>query len=87
MSQLWLFTRLEGEGDHEFWAELYRIVDPEDELIAAHGPFIVPFGTGLRAYSRAWRLQGVPFFTPGWYEFRLKCGDEIVGTESMFLED
>lgn len=85
LSEMWMFARIEAVGDHEFWAEVYRLEDSEDELMAAYGPFVVPFGSGS-AVSRAWCLRGVPFPVPGWYEFRLSCGGHVVATEPVSLE-
>ena len=87
MSALWLFARLEGEGTHELWAEVYRLGEAEGELLAAWGPYVVPFGPDVRHLSRAWRLRGVPFFTPGWYAFRLTAGGGLLATESVYLEE
>src|SRR5205809_332702 len=71
--ELWLFVRVEGEETGEFWVEVIPVTDEgqEDVATATYGPFVVPFGAERNAVSRAWCVRGVPFPTPGWYEFRL----------------
>jgi hypothetical protein len=88
-SELWLFLRVEGEDTTEFWVEVVPAKDDWDvaELVAAYGPFVVPFGPDRNTMSRAWRLRGVPFSKPGWYEFRLTCAGELMATEWVYLEE
>ncbi|MCI0703297.1 MAG: hypothetical protein L0241_19640, partial [Planctomycetia bacterium] len=86
-SELWLFTRVEGEDEAELWVELIRVLDDEseDELVTAYGPFLIRFGQDPRPLSRAWCLHGVPFPAPGWYEFRLTQAGELLATEPVYL--
>jgi hypothetical protein len=88
-TELWLFARLEGESECELWAEVVRSADDTDgeELVAAYGPFIVPFGAERNTISRAWCLWGVPFPRSGWYEFRLMQASESIATEWVYLEE
>jgi hypothetical protein len=88
-AELWLFARVEGESECELWAEVVRSADDavEEELVAAYGPFLVPFGAGRNTISRAWCLRGVPFPRSGWYEFRLALAGELVATEWVYLEE
>jgi hypothetical protein len=87
-AELWVFARVEGEGDCDLWVEVFRTDAAEDgevELVAAYGPFRIPFGADLTAVSRAWKLLGVPFPAPGWYEFRLTQVGEVLATEFIYL--
>jgi hypothetical protein len=88
-SELWLFTRVEGEEEAEVWVELIRVAGDEldHELVTAYGPFIIRFGPDRVALSRAWCLRGVPFPASGWYEFRLTQAGELLAAESVYLED
>ena len=87
-SELWLFALVEGDNECELWVELVRLAggQPDDELVAAYGPFVVRLGPEQGPLSRAWRLLGVPFPTPGWYEFRLLHTGELLATETIYLE-
>ncbi len=87
--ELWLFVRIEGTGDHDLWVDLVGPVDEDsvDEPIATYGPFVVRFGSEIVSVSRAWHLRGVPFPSPGWYEFRLTCAGEVLAVEPIFLEN
>lgn len=94
ISDLRLFARLEGEGDHELWVEVVRIggaddalEDAADDLLAAYGPYTVRLGPVYSGLSRGWHVHGVPFPTPGWYEFRLTAADLILAREPIYLED
>jgi hypothetical protein len=88
-SELWLFARVEGEEKIEFWVEVTPFTDDgqENELVATYGPLVVLFGTERNTLSRAWCLRGVPFPSPGWYQFRLSCTGELLTTEWVYLEE
>lgn len=85
LSELWLFTRLEGAGTHDLWVDILRLTD--GDLMATYGPFLVPFGSDPVSVSRAWCLRGVPFEAAGWYEFSLRCGEDILATEPVYLQE
>jgi hypothetical protein len=84
---LWVFVRFEGDGEHEFWVEVMRLLDDgeEPELVTAYGLYRVPFGPERIHLSRAWKLRSVSFPVPGWYEFRLTGADEILAAEQIYL--
>lgn len=91
---LWLFARLEGEGDHELWIEVVQVAEPDeppddttDTLTAAYGPHLVRLGPTRASLSRGWHVRGVPFPQPGWHEFRLTAADIILAREPIYLED
>ena len=85
---LWMFVQVEGEQTAEFWIEVIHSPDEntEDNLVAAYGPLGVHFGSEVIPVSRAWRLRGVPFPAPGWYEFRLTYGGDLQASEWVYLE-
>ncbi len=87
--ELWFFVHVEGVEDCELWVELARLIegDAGDELVAAYGPFIVRLDEVEGPLSRAWRLLGVPFVEPGWYEFRQMHTGEVLATEVVYLEE
>lgn len=94
VSDLWLFARLEGEGNHELWIEVVRVDEPDEPvdettnvLTAAYGPYLVRLGPAHVSLSRGWHVHGVPFPQPGWYELRLTATDIILAREPIYLED
>lgn len=88
-SELWLFAQIDATGRHEFWVDVLRSDDAEDEHepLATYGPFVVWFGDNVTGVTRGWYLRRVPFPEPGWYEFRLSCEGETLASESIYLED
>ena len=88
-TDLWVFVRLEGEGEQEFWIEVFRQTEDdedEDELLAAYGPYVVPFGDDRRTLSRAWHLLCVPLHLTGIYQFRFLHGGEMLAVETIRVE-
>jgi hypothetical protein len=89
-TDLWVFVRLEGEGEQEFWIEVFcQTEDDEDEweeLLAAYGPYVVPFGSDRRTLSRAWHLLCVPLHLTGIYQFRFLHGGELLAVETIRVE-
>lgn len=90
-TDLWVFVRLEGEGEQEFWIEVFRQTeddeDEAEELLAAYGPYVVPFGGQRQTLSRAWHLLCVPVHLAGIYEFHFLHGSEPIAVETIRVEE
>lgn len=87
-TELWLFAQFQGDaGEDDVWIELVA-VDDEGEATAEEttfGPWRLRMPTEGVVESRAFRLLNVPFATPGVYEFRLRCGPDVLAREPLLL--
>ena len=85
---LWMFTQGSGDpGEYEIWIDLVP-VDEEGNATAdetTFGPWLWIIPEGVYIESRAWRLRNLPFQQPGLYEFRLRCGLEILAREELLV--
>jgi hypothetical protein len=85
---LWVFAQGSGDpGEYEVWLELVSLDDEGEDAgeETSFGPLTWVMPEGVFAHSRAWILRNIPFPNPGVYEFRLRCGPDILAREQILL--
>lgn len=84
---IWLFAQFHGDpGDYEVWVDFVRIDEEteDDSEVATYGPWLLIIHADLFVESRGWRLLNVPFSEPGSYEFRIRCGADVLAAERLW---
>jgi hypothetical protein len=86
--EIWLFAQYsDGDGIHNVQFELVRQQLESEEVVMTFGLPPVHMTAGRFAIlNRGYRLLGVPFPEPGWYEFRIRCGTGIAIDEIRLEE-
>jgi hypothetical protein len=87
---LWVFAQASGDpGEYELWIDLVPLDDDGDDAGegTSFGPWVLIVHEGVYVESRAWRLRNIPFAGPRVYEFRLRCGSDILTREQLLLAE
>ncbi len=87
-AELWVFAQFsDGDGTHPVRFELVRQrLESEEVLVSVDLPPVHLTAGRFAVLNRGYKLTGVPFPEPGWYEFRVRCGTGV-GTDEMRLEE
>jgi hypothetical protein len=88
LESLWVFAKASGDpGEYEVWLDLVPLDDAGEDAGegTTFGPLVWSIPEGVYAHSRAWVLRNIPFPTPGVYEFRLRCGPDVLAREQILL--
>src|SRR5262249_44424654 len=87
---VWLFAQFQGDaGEYEIWVDLFRTGDAtgEEFEVATYGPWGLTLRPDAFVETRGWKLRNVPFSEPGLYEFRVRCGADVLATEGLLLAE
>jgi hypothetical protein len=85
---VWVFVQGSSDpGEYEIWVDPVPVDEEGDAtgVETTFGPWVWIFHENVYVESRAWRFQNLPFLGPGLYEFRLRCGPDVLARTDLVL--